>query len=151
MPGGRPARLNPMLAEMSDGDFLLKLFVVSGVVLSVVLQVLNLTTRGKTQKREIANDPLVVTAAADHISRREFESHVAEMKKTTDNLYSIAGAKERGLRQVLADETNQLRDKVDEIASDMAAVKAEAAIHTRQLDQMQADIKQLIASKADRN
>ncbi len=139
-----------MFAEITESDLLWKGIIVCTAVLGLVLQVIQLSSRNKSQRRLIEPSPLVVSPAAEHPSRKEFEAHVENTRKTTDDIFARLGGMERGMRREFGDQTEGLRQKVDHIASDMAAVKTEAEIHTRQLEAVQADIKQLIATKEDR-
>lgn len=140
-----------MFAEITESDLLWKGVIVCTAVMGLVLQVLQFTSRNKSQRRLLEPNPLVVSPAAEHPSRKEFEEHVAVTRKVTDDLHARLGGMERGLRREFGEQLDGVRTKVDSIATDMAAVKAEAELHTRQLDSVQADIKQLIATKEDRS
>lgn len=93
----------------------------------------------------VGPQPFIVKPEETWISKEAFDAHVAEFRRTSENIFSKIGGVERGFRSELDEKIGDVHDKVNGMAVDLSAVKREAEIHTQQLNIMSSDIKQILS------
>lgn len=77
---------------------------------------------GKDKQMEISPSPLIVTAAERFVARDDYEKAMLANQTEHNNLFSKIGGVERGMRQALKADVDELHEKINRANESLAAV-----------------------------
>jgi hypothetical protein len=102
----------------------------------------NLT--GKGNHRLVSPQPLEVTATKQFVTKEEHDRHTAWNQQEHNNLFSKLGGVERGVREAMKAETDQLHDRITDVAKQNAAQEAKQDLMNQRIVQMDGKLDRLV-------
>jgi hypothetical protein len=85
------------------------------------------------QPQQISPQPLTVQAAAEYVHKHEFEKHAAWDVSEHNGIHSKIGGAERGLREALKSDVDELHAKANSIAVQVAGLSKATEMQNQQL------------------
>lgn len=107
-------------------------------VLQLVSLAMQVFRYNQAQKRE-------VSFTGECVDKREFDKHVAYNREEHDNIFSLVGGKERGLRAEADEKISKIDVEVRKLGQDMAAVKTETTIQSRTLSHLESKVDSILS------
>ena len=95
---------------------------------------------GKEDQRQVGPQPFVIKTQDEYVTRRAFETHIAQMARERDQLHARLGGMERGLREEMKADIEKLHEKVNATNLGVARVETETRAQSTMLNQMREDL-----------
>ena len=77
---------------------------------------------------------------AEYVNRRDFEVHIAEVRRDRDQLHAKLGGMERGLREEMKADIEKLHEKVNTTNLGVARLETETRSQNTLLAQLREDL-----------
>ncbi len=132
----------------TDSELLWRLVVLAGVVLGPVVSVATLVRMGRSQRRLIEPMPLEVKAAADFVSRKDFDHHVAETRQVHSQIFAKLSGMERGIREEMRDDLKQIRLEISGLAREVGSLTTSTSAQNQSLASMSAKLDRVAETAA---
>lgn len=88
----------------------------------------------------VGPQPFVVKPEAEYVNRRDFEVHIAEVRRDRDQLHAKLGGMERGLREEMKADIEKLHEKVNTTNLGVARLETETRSQNTLLAQLREDL-----------
>lgn len=102
---------------------------------------------GAKEETTIGPQPLTVRADSEWVPKQAFEAHVADVRRTHEQLFAKLGGVERGLREELKSDVAALHEKINDAVVAIARVETENRSQGQILARIYDEVRGLMARK----
>lgn len=97
--------------------------------------------------RQVGPQPFVVKPETEFVNKRDFDIHVAEVRRERDQLHARLNGMERGLREEMKADVEKIHEKVNLVNLAVARVETETRSQSGILAQLREDIHDALQRK----
>lgn len=99
---------------------------------------------GGADRIEVGGQPLLVRADETYVTQKAFDAHVAEARRSYEQIHARLGGMERGLREEVKADIEKLHEKVNTTNIGVARLESETRAQNTMLSQLRDDLAQLL-------